>query len=519
MPKPVEVSCQKQERESVPKREDVRRKETMTFKGEPVVVQGTAVASPYDHSTPAPSGAATGQAASDPGQHGEKQETRCRDPIFAFLLYGNVAAIVAVAGIYGTAAFNQSLDEATSGSNYIGYIIAAIILGIIALVLAGLTLPVLMCMPAALIKVSLVGMIILSGAMVVIAFMNGSIFGGIIGAIFFLVFLCYAKAVWSRIPFAAVNLLTACTAVRKNCGAIVIAYFMTALTFAWAVLWTISLMGVWEEVVTKNCVGTQSECLAQTSSVNYGYLFLLFLSLFFTEQVIQNTTHVIVAGTVGGWWFSNEGGCCSAGVMGSTIRALTTSFGSICFGSLLVAILQALKALANSARNNENQIAICIAECIIGCLESILEYFNKWAFVYVGLYGYSYIEAGKNVIQLFKNRGWEAIIADDLVGNVFFFLSLAVGLLCCAIGAAFNDKTQFFVEYAPAPGNVQATCAGIGFIMGLMLTSILMSTIASAVNTVIVCFAEGPAEFEANHPELSQKMRATWLEFYPSSGV
>lgn len=39
------------------------------------------------------------------------------------------------------------------------------------------------------------------------------------------------------------------------------------------------------------------------------------------------------------------------------------------------------------------------------------------AFVYVGLYGYSYIEAGKNVITLFKNRGWEAIIADDLISN------------------------------------------------------------------------------------------------------
>lgn len=49
----------------------------MTFKGEPVVVQGTAVASPYDHSTPAPSGAATGQAASDPAQHGEKQVGSC----------------------------------------------------------------------------------------------------------------------------------------------------------------------------------------------------------------------------------------------------------------------------------------------------------------------------------------------------------------------------------------------------------------------------------------------------------
>ena len=37
--------------------------------------------------------------------------------------------------------------------------------------------------------------------------------------------------------------------------------------------------------------------------------------------------------------------------------------------------------------------------------------------MYVGLYGYGYLEAGKNVISLFKNRGWEAIIADDLIGN------------------------------------------------------------------------------------------------------
>jgi hypothetical protein len=58
----------------------------------------------------------------------------------------------------------------------------------------------------------------------------------------------------------------------------------------------------------------------------------------------------------------------------------------------------------------------------------------------------------------------------------------------------------------------------LGFIVGLVLTSILMSTIASAVNTVIVCFAEGPAEFEANHPELSAKMRETWLQFYPDCG-
>eukprot|EP00581_Thalassiosira_minuscula_P009040 CAMPEP_0183702454 /NCGR_PEP_ID=MMETSP0737-20130205/542_1 /TAXON_ID=385413 /ORGANISM="Thalassiosira miniscula, Strain CCMP1093" /LENGTH=492 /DNA_ID=CAMNT_0025929063 /DNA_START=144 /DNA_END=1622 /DNA_ORIENTATION=+ len=485
----------------------------------PVVVQGTAVASPYDHTTVSSQPAASSGGGAAASGRGEKQPTRCRDPIFAILLYANVIAIVAVAGIYGTEAFSEAIDDSTSGYDYTGYMKATFILGAVAIVLTGITLPIMMCIPEILIKVSLILMLILSGIMMVMMFMAGSYFGGIIGAIFFLIFCCYARAVWSRIPFASVNLLTACTAIRKNCGVVFIAYFFVALAFGWTLLWTVSLLGVWEKVVQSETVQTADGYTYTQNNANYGYLFLLFLSYFFTHQVIQNTTHVTVAGTVGSWWFSPEGSSsfCSSGMLGSLLRATTTSFGSICFGSLLVAIVQALKALAQSARNQDNQILVCIAECILNCIESILEYFNKWAFVYVGLYGYSYIEAGKNVFTLFKNRGWEAIIADDLVSNVFFFLSLCIGGICCGIGYSFNENSPEG-WFDNAPGSISATCAGLGFVAGLVLSSILMSTIASAVNTVIVCFAEGPAEFESNHPELSRRMRETWLEFFPDCG-
>jgi hypothetical protein len=436
------------------------------------------------------------------------------DPIFAILLYANVAAIVAVAGIYGTAAFSTAVDDSKDGYDYTGYVYVVFIIGLVAIILSGVSLPIMMCMPELLIKASLFLMLILSGAMMVMSFLVGNIFGGIIGVIFFLIFMCYARAVWSRIPFASVNLLTACTAIKKNLGVVIVAYFFIALAFGWSLLWSISVMGVWDEVIK------ESENQFEQNSVNWGYLFLLFLSFFFTHQVIQNSTHCVVAGTVGTWWFSPEdSGCCSSGVVGAFIRTMTTSFGSICFGSLLVAIVQATRALADSARNNDNQILVCIAQCILSCLESILEYFNKWAFVYVGLYGYSYIEAGKSVITLFKNRGWEAIIADDLISNVFFFISLCVGGLCAAFGLIFEQTNPEWFENAPISTNVGAQCAGLGFVVGLVLTSIMMSTIASAVNTVIVCFAEGPAEFEANHPELSRKMRETWLAFYPNCGV
>ena len=52
------------------------------------------------------------------------------------------------------------------------------------------------------------------------------------------------------------------------------------------------------------------------------------------------------------------------------------------------------------------------------------------AFVYVSLYGYSYLEAGKNVITLFKNRGWEAIIADDLISNGMYYFIFQPRLFC-----------------------------------------------------------------------------------------
>jgi hypothetical protein len=142
----------------------------------------------------------------------------------------------------------------------------------------------------------------------------------------------------------------------------------------------------------------------------------------------------------------------------SVHSALTTSFGSICFGSLIVALIQALRALANEAQNNGDAgVLACIAECILGCIQSFVEYFNKWAFIYVGLYGYSYLEAGKNVITLFKNRGWDAIITDDLIGNVLFLVSIIVGAISGVVGIIVEASSDFFDS---AGGNQTAIAFG-----------------------------------------------------------
>jgi len=194
---------------------------------------------------------------------------------------------------------------------------------------------------------------------------------------------------------------------------------------------------------------------------------------------------------------------------------MTTSFGSICFGSLIVAIIEALRMLANAAQaNDDGGILVCIAECILACLAAIVEYFNKWAFIYVGLYGYSYLQAGKNVFTLFKNRGWEAVIADDLVQNTLFMISLIVGA-CMGGLAVLIEATSDLFELAGS--NERWIAMASGFVVGFVVCSIAVSVIGSSVNAVIVLFAEAPAEFQQNYPDLSTRMRETWSRIYPGS--
>ena len=80
-------------------------------------------------------------------------------------------------------------------------------------------------------------------------------------------------------------MLTACTAVKKNCGVVFVAYVYVIVAFGWSMMWSIALFGVYDQVIVSN---------GQENTINYGYYFLLFLSFFFTHQVIQNSTHVTV---------------------------------------------------------------------------------------------------------------------------------------------------------------------------------------------------------------------------------
>ena len=116
------------------------------------------------------------------------------------------------------------------------------------------------------------------------------------------------------------------------------------------------------------------ECDNEPGSVLF---FAMILSYNWTFQAISNVVHIMVTGTVGTWWFVPTKGSsfCSHGVRDSFMRSVTTSFDSICFGSLLVATIEASKNTIQRIRESDNGggILLCLVECLLSCLQGILE--------------------------------------------------------------------------------------------------------------------------------------------------
>ena len=131
----------------------------------------------------------------------------------------------------------------------------------------------------------------------------------------------------------------------------------------------------------------------------------------------------------------------------------------------------------------------------------------------MGLYGYDYLTAGKKVMNLFVERGWTAIINDNLVMRVLTIVCLVIGMVTGCVGLLLASACPSWVSEFGSSDTAIAFL--IPALVGTAFAYILMGVVSSAVDTVVVAFCEAPLEFERNHPGLSAQMVDAWRQIYP----
>lgn len=461
-------------------------------------------------------------------EKGEVQPSAYRDKWFAIAFITHLVAVVGSAAAFGSAGWNKIASSSSSGTEseegsadtqegppkeLLLWLFSIAL--VVAPVLSFVALTMMSRNAIGLIKASLWVSVVLCGLSALLL-MAAAPFAGIIYGIFTVCLIRYARRVQNRIPYAASNLKCSIAVLKTNLGLGLVAIGSTMGLIAYCFGWFWALIGTMQLDAMKDSTSASGSEYSENSSDDSDLsalggivAFLFVLSFYWTHQILKNIVRATVSGVVGTWWFSpsEASSFFSDAIRHSLIRSTTYSLGSICFGSLIVAILQMLRNSLHRAHRNGG-ILRCIAMCILAYIEMLVEYFNKWAYIYVGLYGYGYVDAGKRVINLFKTRGWQTIIADNLVNRLLGIVSLTIGLLTgvCTLFAAFCVE-----EFESKDGWMPIGFA-VGFFLGLTLSGVFMGLLSSAVDAVIVCYAEAPAELECSHPMIAQEMSQTWSE-------
>jgi len=249
------------------------------------------------------------------------------------------------------------------------------------------------------------------------------------------------------------------------------------------------------------------------SQQSYGLIILyLVFSLYWVGQVFYNTMHVTVSGVVASFYFMEGTPNMPANpTLQSAKRSLTTSFGSICFGSLIIALIRTVRYLLRQAAR-DGSIVAAIAHCLVGCIEGLVQYFNSYAYVHVAIYGKPFCDAAKDTWRLVKTSGIDAIINDSLIGTVLGFGALMVGVVSATAGYAIGRVILAAVKSDPnsdASGFLLVICILL-FFVGMFMMNVVSMVMESGTQTTFVCLAEDPAALARTKPELYEKFKQVY---------
>jgi len=225
-----------------------------------------------------------------------------------------------------------------------------------------------------------------------------------------------------------------------------------------------------------------------------GMMLYHLLGTFWTIQVINGINIMTIASAVSDWYW--QGGDDKRGqrisVVKSYARVLFFHFGTICFGALLIAIIQVVRiVVAYIARqtkrlqqeNSMVRIVLRVLQCCLWCFEKLLKYITKNAYIMVAMYGCSFCKGAKEAISnLVSNVGRIAVV--NFINNLISMLSILV-IVCLSTVIEYLS-----LEHGEIGREINSSA------LSVLLTALTSFWIANGfmqlydvtVDTILMCF-------------------------------
>ncbi|KAJ5577677.1 uncharacterized protein N7459_006641 [Penicillium hispanicum] len=342
------------------------------------------------------------------------------------------------------------------------------------------------------------------------------------GGIVFLLFgvfaiICFISWI-PRIPFTAFMLQTTMDVARGYGHVFLVSALGGIVTVAFSAWFSVTLVAIYV-AYEPDSTGTNPSCQnggCSTAKVIGLVVYVTFAMYWFSEW-IKNTVHTTIAGVYGSWyfWSKSAGGMPKGSTRGAFRRATTYSFGSISFGSLIIALINMMRQACSVAQRHEagqgnlvGSIFIWILGCFISLLDWLVTLFNRYAFCHIALYGKAYIPAAKDTWKMVRDRGIDALVQDCLIGPVLTMGSVFVSYVCALLAYLY---LQFTKPAYNADGDFTAVIMAFAFVIGLQVCQVFMTPVGSGVETIFVAMAWDPQVMINDHPDIYYKL----VQLYP----
>eukprot|EP00928_Gymnodinium_smaydae_P017735 TRINITY_DN16782_c0_g1_i1.p1 TRINITY_DN16782_c0_g1~~TRINITY_DN16782_c0_g1_i1.p1 ORF type:complete len:494 (+),score=103.37 TRINITY_DN16782_c0_g1_i1:78-1484(+) len=446
--------------------------------------------------------------------------TKYLDPVFSVLFLAHVAAVATWVGYAGaTGAFVPPADDLAVESRSTGVLAflqgrqsshvsqgttatVLVLLGLAsaAVAAAGFLLA-LRLYPTGMVTCSLMFWVVTIGLSGLALLFSGNAVGGALSLVLCAAMGCMIMASRERIKFTGECLRCVSNVYTRQPQIFLVTFGMVLLQALWLALSAASALPLAFGASRAEAAAQKAEAAGEARPGNpyAGFMLLSLLSFYWGAQVFSNILHVTIAGVVGRWYFGVDQ---ERAVSRSSGQAFTNYLGPICMGSLLVAILQLLSAIAKKKAEdsreqgrNGNAVVNQICACLARCLERLAEIFNTYAFIMVAIYGIDYISAGKRVMGLAPRSGFEILIATDFSGITCSVASLAAACVVTAVVGLSAAAAQL-------PQAIIAGVCVITFLTTYTIMSIVSRVVVSGCETLFVCYAEDSARLKNADDEL-----------------
>ncbi|KAH0671791.1 hypothetical protein KY290_026472 [Solanum tuberosum] len=322
----------------------------------------------------------------------------------------------------------------------------------------------------------------------VLCFWQKQFFWGVAFAVGAALQFLYVIAVIDRLPFTMLVLQRSVKMVCSLPEVIGVSCAFMLVMLSWLVLWSFGVAGV--------------VALSIGDGGRWWLLVVFCVSLFWTGAVLCNIIHVIVSGMVFLVLIHGDRQATSMPpkpLKKSLRYAVTTSFGSICYGSLFTAAIRTLRWKIRGVRSKigKNECLLCCVDFLFHLVETLVRFFNKYAYVQIAVYGKNFNRSARDAWELFQSTGVEALIAYDCSGAVIFMGTVVSGLVagtCAGIWTRIKHPDRVMMV------------GSTSMLMGMILVGLATVVVESAVTSIYICYAEDPVLIQRWDAEFFNKM-------------